>query len=381
MTLHQFLVSRELGGVSLIVLRFARWLTDRGEATRIWVPGEGQATKEAEQEGLTWHSYNLDAMTRGVVSHTLACLRLVPALRRRAGLAHVYTPTVYRLLRPALRLARLRTVVHVQIDPEAEDLGWAFQDPPDVIVVCARSLAGTVRAALGARGADVPVVVVPNAVDTERFSPTEQGLAKRHVGAPTDRPLVLMLANLAPHKGQETTLQAVAELKGRGRAVECWLAGGERGGGHEYEARLRTLADDLGVADRVRFLGFRTDGPELLRAADFLLLPSTREGLPFAVLEAQASKTAVLAAPTAGIPEVVRDGATGFLVPAGDALGYASRLQLLLDNPGLYQRITDRAYDQVRHEYSWKNYCQRVAEVYRNLTLPKSPAPRPGSFD
>jgi glycosyltransferase involved in cell wall biosynthesis len=302
-------------------------------------------------------------MKRGSWRHAWACLRLALRLPR-PGLAHVHTPGVYRLLRPALRVAGLRTVVHVQIDPGAEEVRWAFRDPPDLVLTCARYMIGPIRAALGEAGERLRVEAVPNAVDTERFYPEDRPSAKRRLGAPGDRPLVLMLANLAPHKGQKTTIRAVAELKARGRDVECWMAGVERGGGRGYEERLQALVAELGVADRVRLLGFRDDGPDLLRAADFLLLPSTHEGLPLSVLEAQASKAAVLAAPTAGVPEAVRDGETGFLIAADDAAAYARRLEDLLSHPALYHRVTEQAYAAVRREYNWTTLCERVHALY-----------------
>src|SRR5262249_39146420 len=84
----------------------------------------------------------------------------------------------------------------------------------------------------------------------------------------------------------------------------------------DYTTRLQDLCNELGVADRIRFLGHREDVPDLLRAADIFFLPSTSEGLPLSVLEAQATKVPVLAAATAGIPEVITDGETAFLIPA-----------------------------------------------------------------
>jgi glycosyltransferase involved in cell wall biosynthesis len=271
------------------------------------------------------------------------------------------------VLRPVLRLARLKTVVHVQLDPAPAEVRWAFHDAPDVIVTCARYMIAPIREALGERGRAARIEAIPNAVDIERFAPGDRPSAKRQVGAPADRPLVLMLANLAPHKGQETAIRAVAELKARGRDVECWLAGGERGGGGDYQKRLQSLAAELGVTDRVRLLGFRPDGPELLRAADFLLLPSTREGLPFAILEAQASRVAVLAAPTAGVPEAIRDGETGFLIPAEDALAYSRRLDALLGHPGELARVTENAFRTVRSEYNWATFYRRIQELYRDV--------------
>jgi glycosyltransferase involved in cell wall biosynthesis len=182
-----------------------------------------------------------------------------------------------------------------------------------------------------------------------------------------------MLANLAPHKGQETAIRAVALLKRQGVDLTCWLAGVERGGGGAYTERLRALIAETGVADRVRLLGQRGDTPELLRAADFFLLPSTREGLPLSILEAQATRVPVLAAPTAGVPEVVRDGETGFLIAAGDAEGYARRLQALLTSPELARQVAERAFARATREYSWSAFCRRVTVLYAELLAGATP--------
>jgi glycosyltransferase involved in cell wall biosynthesis len=361
---QHFLVSRDLGGAGLIALQLAGRAARRGMPVDVWIPGAGPAAQAAQREGLSWRDFDLTAMTRSNLRHAWACFRLALRLPAGPGVAHVHGPGAYRLLRPALQRTALCTVVHVQIDPAPAEIRWAFRDPPDLIITCARYLTGLLRDALGERGALARIEAVPNAVDTERFRPGDRPAAKRLVGAPADRPLVLMLANLAPHKGQETTLRAVAELKARGRAVACWIAGVERGGGGAYLRHLQALAAKLGITDCVRFLGFRQDGPDLLRAADFLLLPSTHEGLPFVVLEAQASKTAVLAAPTAGVPEAIADGLTGFLIPADAPAAYARRMEGLLDNPGWYHQVTDRALAAVRRTYSWTAFYDRVQDLY-----------------
>jgi glycosyltransferase involved in cell wall biosynthesis len=372
---HHFLVSRDLGGAGIIALKLAGWAAQRGMGARVWIPGQGPAAQAAEAEGFAWQSYDLRAMTRSNLRHAWACLKLAGKLPFRRGIAHVHTPGVYRMLRPVLCMAGLRTVVHVQIDPTPEEIRWAFRDPPDLIVTCARYMIAPIRRTLGERGARLRIEAVPNAVDVERFVPGDREVAKQRVGAPADRPLVLMLANLAPHKGQETTIRAVADLKARGKVVECWLAGVERGAGRQYECYLRSLTAELGVADRVRFLGFRGDGPDLLRAAEFLLLPSTHEGLPFSVLEAQASRTAVLAAPTAGVPEAIADGDTGFLIPAPDPAGYARRLEALLENPGLYRHVTEQALTTVRRDYNWATFCQRIHDLYGEILDDRGSAP------
>jgi glycosyltransferase involved in cell wall biosynthesis len=179
--------------------------------------------------------------------------------------------------------------------------------------------------------------------------------------------MVLMAANLAPHKGQETAIRAVARLKQAKVEVACWFAGIERQDKGAYTARLQDLCNALGVAERVRFLGHREDVPDLLRAADIFVLPSTSEGLPLSVLEAQATKVPVLAAPTAGIPEVVTNGETGFLIPAEDAAGYAHRIENLVNCPEIHQRVTEQAYQEVTTEHNWQTYCETVWRLYHSL--------------
>jgi glycosyltransferase involved in cell wall biosynthesis len=367
MVYHHFLVSRELGGAGLIAMHLARELTRRGKDSQLWVPSKGQASHAADREALRWRRSGVGALTQNNVAIGLGCLRIALGLQRGGGIAHVHTPSLYRLIRPALRVRGLRTAVHVHLEPQVDEVRWAFRDPPDLIIPCASFMSRVIREALGEQGAAVRIEAVPNAVDIDRFYPHDKAAAKQRLGAPADRPLVLMIANLAPHKGQETAIRAVAELKARGTAVECWLAGVERGGGQAYQLHLRTLAGECGVADRVRLLGFRGDAPDLLRAADFLVLPSTSEGLPLSILEAQASKVPSLAAPTAGVPEVIADGETGFLIAAADAAGYARRIEGLLADRGVYQRVAEQAYNRVRREHNWGTYCRRIEDLYESL--------------
>jgi glycosyltransferase involved in cell wall biosynthesis len=177
-------------------------------------------------------------------------------------------------------------------------------------------------------------------------------------------PLLMMVANLAPHKGQETAIRAVADLKRRGQRVNLWLVGSERIDGQGYLGHLQNLVRDLQLHDSVRFAGFRDDVPDLLAAADMLLLPSTSEGLPLVVLEAQASRSVVLAAPTAGIPEVIQHGKTGYLIDAEDYVGYADRISRLLRSPGLADSIATAAYEYVHQHHDLTSYCRRIVDEY-----------------
>jgi glycosyltransferase involved in cell wall biosynthesis len=371
MTYHQVLVSTDLGGAGSIALRLADELRRRAQPTRVWVPGEGAAAAEARRLGLAACRYDAGLISgdRSRWKGAIANLALARSLRREgAGIVHVHSPIAYRRMLPSLVLAGMCRLVHVHLEMRAEGLRWAFRRPPELIVTCARYLVESVRRALPHSVQDRQwIEAVPNAVDSQRFRCGDKEAAKRQVGAPSATPLALMLANLSPHKGHETAIQAVAILKQAGVPLHCWLAGVERGGATTYTERLTTLIAELGVSDRVRLLGQRDDPDLLLRAADFFLLPSAREGLPLSILEAQATKVPVLAAPTAGIPEVVVDGETGFLIAAGDAPGYAHRIRALLENAELYHRVAEQARAKTTRERSWESHCERIIELYREL--------------
>jgi glycosyltransferase involved in cell wall biosynthesis len=370
-TIVQALVSADLGGAGLVALHIADHLRRNGRSTQVWVPGTGAASHEAARLGLAVDLYDAaPAQGRRLAPAARANWIIGRKLRRlRPGIAHIHSPGHYGALRWAVRHSGLKSVVHVQIEESPQLLRWAFRRPPDVIITCANFLEKKVRDSLPERCRDTQrIESIPNAVDTERFhSAHDKHAAKGRVQAPADVPLVLMLANLAPHKGQETAIRAMAELKRQGIDAECWLAGVERGGQTPYTTHLKRLIAELAVSDRVRLLGPRGDAADLLRAADFFLLPSTSEGLPLSLLEAQASKVPVLAAPTAGIPEVVCDRDSGFLIDASDWAGYARRLAELIASPTLAQEVAHRAYVRTTSTHNWRSLCRRVTDLYDEL--------------
>jgi glycosyltransferase involved in cell wall biosynthesis len=362
-------VSKELGGAALIALRMAARINARGDRTAVWLPGVGPAEDEARHLGLPAVRYDLTgALGKGRFRSAWSNWKFNRALATYgAGIVHVHSPEAYGALRWGLRAGNVKRIVHVHIQGEIDHAGWTFRVPPELIVTCARFLVEEVRSGIPAEFRDSQrIVAVPNAVDLERYKPGDRCAAKSKLGL-SQAPLVLMLANLAPHKGQETAVQAVAVLKNQGVNVNCWLAGVERHGAAAYTARLKNLIECLGVEDRVAMVGHRRDIPQLLRAADFLLLPSTDEGMPLAVLEAQASKAVVIAAPTAGIPEIVDDGRTGYLVPASDAEGYAARIAALIDEPAAQEHVAQAAYRMVHEHHSETAYCTRIDELYVEL--------------
>ena len=158
-------------------------------------------------------------------------------------------------------------------------------------------------------------------------------------------------------------LVAVALLAPRFPALRLVLAGsGDL-------AAWRRAARERGIGDRVELTGWLDAGAReahLARAAVFCL-PSHAEGLPMALLEAMAMGRAVVASRVGGIPEAVREGDNGLLVPPHDAPALAAALARVLDDAGLRARLGERARMTVAQHYSTEAVCGRLAAIYNDL--------------
>ena len=135
-------------------------------------------------------------------------------------------------------------------------------------------------------------------------------------------------------------------------------------------ARYQQLAADLGIGDRVHFLGFRSDVADVLRAADLVVLPSLDEGLPLAVLEAMACAKPVVATPVGGVPEAVIDEVTGLLVPPNEPQRLASAVLRILNDRHLAQRMGNAARARVQAQFSVPRLVTAVEAL-----LHRSPRP------
>ncbi|SNT60889.1 Glycosyltransferase involved in cell wall bisynthesis [Actinomadura meyerae] len=226
-----------------------------------------------------------------------------------------------------------------------------------VIATCSDEVAE-----LGAMG--VPrerVRVVPCGVDLGLFTP--DGLAAGD-GGPRR---VAVLSRLVERKGVDTAIRALADVPGTVLAI---AGGPPRGGldGDPEVRRLRRVARDAGVADRVEFLGRlgRAEVPPLLRSAALVAALPWYEPFGMVPLEAMACGVPVVASAVGGHLDTVADGATGTLVPPRDPEAAAAAMRALLDDPVKRAAMGSAAADRARGRYSWARIAADTAEVYRH---------------
>lgn len=186
---------------------------------------------------------------------------------------------------------------------------------------------------------------------------------RKRLGLSPGAPAACMVANLSRYKDHETLLRAWAEVSrghGNGRA-ELLLAGRFDGA----EAILQPLCEELGIADRVRFLGKVDDVDGLLAAVDLFVYSSRSEGIPNAILEAMVAGLPVAATDIPGIREAVGPEGNRFLAPAGDVAALAERIGCLLNDAELRVRVGERLRQRAVNEFSLARMCRETAEVFQ----------------
>lgn len=212
-----------------------------------------------------------------------------------------------------------------------------------------------------------PVRVIHDglALDPER---AERGAARRALGLDDELPVLAVVGRISDWKGQDVLVRALAEAPLRDRGAIGLIAGGTWPGAEERAARVLELAGELGVADRLRMLGFREDVSAVFGAADVVAVPSTApDPLPGAAIEAAAAGCAVIASASGGLPEIIRDGETGRLIAPGDPAVLAGVAAELIDHPELRERLGAAARAEARERFSPRRLLERVQDLYAEV--------------
>jgi glycosyltransferase involved in cell wall biosynthesis len=202
--------------------------------------------------------------------------------------------------------------------------------------------------------------VIHSGIDGSVFKPTNRPAAPRLI--------VTCIGTLHEVKGQRHLVEAAAELRRRGVELHLRFIGD----GPDRRA-LERQATELGIADRVEFLGLRrrAEVVALLAEAAILVAPSVptasgkREGLPVVLIEAMAAGVPVVASHLSGIPELVENGVTGLTVPPADSLALANAIAMLARDPALGARLAEAGRTRVTADFDLDRNARRLISLFR----------------
>jgi len=307
------------------------------------------------------------------LADAVALFRLWRLFRReRFDIVHAHGSKGGLLGRLAARLAGVRRVYHT---PHVYPFQWSAGPARGVFLAVERCLwrlsdrviavgPGQAGAALRFRVARKErLVTIPNGVDAARFArlatPEARASVRGELALADSDLAVGMVARLSPQKGCGHFLRAARLAAAQEPRARFLLIGSG-----PLEHHLRMTAEDLGIADRVRFLGHRPDAERLYAALDIFVLSSLWEGLPYVVLEAQASGLPVIASRIPGCEELITDGQTGFLVNLQDEAQIAARMVHLLQDPERRARMGLAARARVEKDFRLDRFLQLHASLY-----------------
>lgn len=204
------------------------------------------------------------------------------------------------------------------------------------------------------------VKVLYNGVDTlPQYDRTEVAKCRAELGLPESHQIVGVVGNLYPVKGHQCLIEGIPLVLEKCPNTSFVFAG--RG---QLEGELRAQARQLGVEERVCFLGLRQDIPRILAMLDVFVLPSLSEGLSMAILEAMIAEKPVVATTVGGNPELVLDGETGFLVPPRDSRMLAAKLVTLLIDRQLAAQFAERGKRRAEAKFGLRIMVSSYQSLY-----------------
>lgn len=365
----------KVGGIQSYLYELWRRLPP-DETTVFTTPYPGAAEWDAQQ------SFRVVRSRKHVLFPTQELTRDVDALAREIGADVIFLDPMLPvgLIGPRLRSAPYVVVAHgAEITVPASVPGLrrlgrrVMRGAAAVVAAGGYPARQTTRIA----GRAVPGVIVPPAVDAERFhaiSDSERRYTRERFGLDPDRPLVLGLSRLVPRKGFDVVIDAMTAFPGAQLAI-----GGSGRDGDRLERRARRSRAD------VRFLGRvpEADLPTLFASADvFAMCCRDRwagleaEGFGIVFLEAAAAAVPAIAGRSGGAHEAVADGETGYIVESRDVAAVRLALGQLFDDPERRARMGRAARERAVGEYAYDRLVARLAPIARGDFSGAAPLPR-----
>lgn len=350
------------GGAEQMLLRLADEYSRRGLAQMVCLRKEGWLAGEVRRRGIPLEVKPLGRLP------DLAWLRELRTLARTRGVAAIHAHEFAMNVQGAL-LAKWLCIPSVgtvhgkgyYADKWVRRLTYRAASRLTSLVAVSEDIRSNLITLVGVK--PQRVTVIPNGVDTERFrfDAEKRSLIRSSLGVRDDQLLLGTVGSYYPVKGHRFLVDAVGKLTPLFPELQLVMAGQ----GPLAEA-LRKQADERGLGERVRVIGYVEDTAGFLSALDIFIMPSLSEGQPLALLEAAANGRCIVATDVGGIPEIIANGVSGIIVSAGDADALADAVALLAADPDRRRGLAAGALAAVQGGWS----IRRTADRYLALLFP-----------
>lgn len=187
---------------------------------------------------------------------------------------------------------------------------------------------------------------------------------RRSMNVGDEEILLLNVARIHPEKAQDQLIRSFKLINDRYPQTRLWITGV---GWKELEQQLLTLRNELGLAEKVQFIGFHSDLQPLLQVADIMTHPSHVEGVPIAILLGMSAGLPIVISDVGGVRETIKHDRTGILVKENDVEGFAQQVARLIEDREFARQLGNRARSFVSNEYSIQTAVSNVFDTYREV--------------
>lgn len=365
------IIDGQVTGGNIVCLHLIEAALNQGWDVLVNSPSEGRFCDIIREKKVK--VYHLDT-TRSF--NWLSAVKMAQLIKKEGvSLVHAHAPFAGSIVSSlAGKLAGVPVIIHAHLQDTLSSNSfirsyqnimnyWTSRKCCDAIIAVSHQ----VKDALIAEGFDSHKFhVVHNGTPVNTLDKIDSNI-RSELNIPEDIPVVIHIGRLCKSKGQHLLLQAAANLHQLGQEAVYLIVGKDLEQDGAYLNYLKDMAQELGINDSVRFLGHRADISQLLTLSDLLVLPSYTEGLPLVILEAMAAGLAVVATPVGGIPEVVIEKETGFLVPVEDVQALGDAIFKLLQNPNLKYEMGNKGLEMVNENLSLEKMCEEVFDIYKQV--------------
>jgi glycosyltransferase involved in cell wall biosynthesis len=279
--------------------------------------------------------------------------------------AHEFAMNTYGSIASAITRIPIITTVHGKNyyhDKWRRRLAYRFVSKQSRMVAVSEDIKKFLIKEIGIKNGRITTIY--NGINLNLYRPdnNQRYKVRKELGINNNQPLIGTIGNLYPVKGHTYLLKAMAIVKKMCPVIKLLITGRGR-----LLDELKREAIKLDIEKNVNFLGFREDIPSLLQAIDIFVLPSISEGLPLSALEAMACEKPVVATNVGGVPEVIINGKTGFLVSPWNSEALAEKILLLLRNKNMANHFGRAGRARVEKEFNLEIMIQRYQELYESI--------------
>ncbi|MCD6184473.1 MAG: glycosyltransferase family 4 protein [Deltaproteobacteria bacterium] len=279
----------------------------------------------------------------------------------RINLIYINTAGDFKYFLPLSRIMKIPVILHIHIDEPDDSLKWIKAD-------CADRILFPSKATMTAILKHSPWIdssrcfYVHNAVDLSEYFPHPTPQLKNELSINNNLPVIGIIGQLKKIKGQHLFLEMVKRLSEQNIKAYYIIVGDDNLQQGKYETFLKRKSFELGIQDKVMFLGYRKDIPEIMNLCDLIVVPSLREPFGRVVIEAMACGTPVVASAVGGIVEIFEDGYGGSFFPSGDVDVLIEKVLYFFNHPDWWKKQKTLALKRCKEEFNQKIHTHKVEE-------------------